>query len=329
MSKNNIKVTVFIPTWYGEQYLDEVLSSVFAQKVPFKYEVLIYDTSSTDSTPDIIKKYATLHKNLRYKTITKEEFGHGRTRNAAAYDAKGEIVVYISQDVTPAHDRWLYEIVKPFEISERIIGVMGKQDPRPYCFPLLKSEIKSVFKGFGPDFGTTVFYKDDFVKDQGTYDAISFYSDVNSAARKSYLTGELPYQDVLYAEDQLLGRDIIDAGYQKAYAPRANVVHSNDMKLSEYKNRMFDETLGLRKIGLKVEVPSRKAVVKMTTIGCLKDTLSILRDKDYSFKRKIYWLLVNPLYYIEKWRGIRLAAKADIDDVKLLDKYSLERMRNR
>lgn len=326
---SQLKATVFIPTWFGEQYLDEVLESIFKQEVPFQYEVLIYDTSSKDRTPEIIEKYAKKHKNLRHKTITKDEFGHGKTRNAAAHDAKGEIVVYISQDVTPAHDKWLYEMVKPFEMNERIVGVMGKQDPRPHCFPLLKSEIRSVFGGFGPDFGTTIFYKDDFVKDQGTYDAISFYSDVNSAARKSFLIGEIPYQDVPYAEDQLFGRDVIDAGYLKAYAPRGNVIHSNDMTLREYKHRMFDETMGLRKIGIPVSVPSKKLIAKMIVRGIARDTLAIPRDGQYSFKRKAYWLVMNPFYHIEKWRGVRLAALASLDDSKAMNKYSLEHIRNR
>ncbi len=324
-----IKATIFIPTWFGEQYLEEVLTSIFKQKVSFEYEVLIYDTSSKDRTPEIIENFAKKHKNLRHKTITKDQFGHGKTRNAAAHDAKGEIVVYISQDVTPAHDRWLYEMVKPFELNEKIVGVMGKQDPRPHCFPLLKSEIRSVFRGFGPDFGTTVFYKDSFVNDQSVYDAISFYSDVNSAARKSFLTGTLSYQDVPYAEDQLFGRDLIDAGYMKAYVPRGNVIHSNDMTLGEYKHRMFDETMGLRKIGIPVAIPGKKLIVKMCLRGMLRDAVNILRDDQYSWKRKLYWLVMNPCYHINKWRGIRKAALTDIDDKSTLDKYSLEHLRNR
>ena len=328
-TKDSIKATIFIPTWYGEQYIDEVLGAVFKQKVDFKYEVLIYDTSSKDNTPKIIEKYARKHSNLRHKTITKEEFGHGRTRNAAAHDAKGEIVVYISQDVTPAHRRWLHEIVQPFSISDEIVGVVGKQDPRAHCFPLLKNEIRSVFRNFGPDFGTTVFYNDDFVTDQATYDAISFYSDVNSAARRSHLISDLPYKDVPYAEDQLLGRDIINAGFKKAYAPRARVLHSNDMKLSEYKNRMFDEIIGLRNVGIAVNSPSVKSVIKMVGYGVFKDWVRTVRDNDYSWKRKIYWLILNPLYHIEKWRGVRLAANADLKDEGLIEKYSLESIRNR
>jgi rhamnosyltransferase len=329
MTKSNIKATVFIPTWFGEQYLDEVLDAVFKQEVPYSYEVLIYDTNSKDATPKIIEKYAKLHKNLRHKTITKDEFGHGKTRNAAAHDAKGEFVVYISQDVTPAHNRWLYEMLKPFEISDRIVGVMGKQDPRSHCFPLLKSEIRAVFSGFGPDFGTSVFYKDDFVKDQGVYDAISFYSDVNSAARRSFLIDRIPYQDVPYAEDQLLGRNIIDAGYQKAYAPRGNVVHSNDMKLNEYKHRMFDETMGLRKVGIPVGIPSKKQILKMTVKGIIRDAFNTMRDRDYSFRKKIYWLVMNPFYHVEKWRGVRLASLVDLQDTKTFEKYSLEHIRNK
>ena len=322
-------VTVFIPTYFGEQYLDELLTSVFNQKVDFSYEVLIYDTSSTDKTPEIIRNFAAKHDNLRHKTITKAEYGHGRTRAAAAHDARGEIVVYLSQDATPAHDRWLYEMTKPFSLQERIAGVVGKQDPRPNTFPLLKSEIRSVFGGFGNDCGLTLFYKDDFMKQQGQYDVVCFYSDVNSAARKSVLTGDIPYKDVPYAEDQLFGRDIIDAGYIKAYASRGNVLHSNEMKLSEYKNRMFDETLGLRKIGIPVEKPSIKTVLKIITKGIIRDWINTLIDRDYSWKRKLYWLAVNPLFHIEKWRGVRLATSVDIDDVETTSKYSLEELRSK
>ncbi len=316
--------TVFIPTYFGEQFLDELLDRVCTQKVDFNYEVLIIDTSSTDRTPEIIKKYADKYDNLRLKTITKAEYGHGKTRRDAAYEAKGEIIVYLSQDAVPAHDRWLYEMVKPFELNEKIVGVMGKQDPRPNALPLLKNEIRAVFGNFGPDAGTTIFYKDDFVKDQGQYDFISFYSDVNSAARRSILTGEIPYKPVAYAEDQLFGRDVIDAGYMKAYASRGNVIHTNDVSLGDYSARMFDETLGLRRVGIPVNKPSLKLVVKMSVKGIIKDWIRTIQDRDYSAKRKLYWLVMNPFYHIEKWRGVRRAASVSLTDTELLAKYSLE-----
>lgn len=329
MVNKKLAATVFIPTWFGEVYLDQLLDRVFSQRVDFNYEVLIFDTSSTDKTPEIIEKYAKKHANLRHKTITKKEYGHGRTRQAAAVAAKGDIVVYLAQDAIPAHDRWLYEMVKPFSLNDKIVGVVGKQDPRPKCVPLLKYEIRSVFGNLGPDFGTTIFYKDDYIKNQATYDMTAFYSDVNSAARRSFLVNEIPYKDVSYAEDQLFGRDVIDAGYMKAYAARANVVHSNDVSLKEYKNRLFDEVLGLRRVGIQVEIPRKKLILKQVVLGSTKDALKTLRDSDYSLKRKLFWLAVNPLYHIEKWRGIRIAAKIDMNDSESGKKYSLESLRER
>ena len=317
-------VTVFVPTYFGEDQLELLLDRVASQKVEFPYEVLIWDTSSTDRTPDIIEKFRASHDNVRVKTIAKADYGHGKTRREAAYDAKGEIVVYLSQDAIPAHDRWLYEIVKPFELNEKVAGVLGKQDPRPDALPLLKNEIRAVFGNFGSDMGTTLFYKDDFVKDQSQYDMISFYSDVNSAARKSILTSDIPYQEVPYAEDQLFGRDIINAGYIKAYAPRGNVIHTNDVPLSKYKARLFDETMGLRAVGIAVEKPGLKTVTKLVIKGVVKDWIRTIQDRDYSWKRKLYWLVMNPFYHIEKWRGIRLGATVPIGDKELFDKYSLE-----
>ena len=322
-------ITVFIPTYFGEDTLDELFRMVFRQKINKSFEVLVYDTSSTDKTPEIIQKYAKKHANLRYKTITKAEYGHGKTRAAAAHDARGDIVVYLSQDATPTNIHWLYEMVKPFEISEKVVGVLGRQLPRPKAPPILKHEIKAVFANLGPEDGLTLYYNDYFVKTKHQYDLISFYSDVNSAARRSILTGEIPYKDTPYAEDQLFGRDVIDAGYIKAYAARGSVFHSNDVRLRDYKARLFDETRGLRSVGIHVEPPARRTVLKMIVRGSLMDCVRTLRDREYSLKRKAYFLFTNPLYHIEKWRGVRLGARVNLDDGEKIDKHSLESQQSR
>lgn len=324
---DNIKATIFIPTYNGEKYLRRILKMIFKQKVDFEYEVLIIDSGSKDKTLDIIHEFKAKHDNLYLEKIPNTEFGHGKTRNYAAKIAKGEIVVYLSHDAVPANNMWLYEIVKPFDLNEKIIGVTGKQSPRAKCVPLQKYEIIGAFRNLGPDFGTTVFYKDSFMKNRVYDDSVSFYSDVNSAARRHYLVNVIPYRDVPYAEDQLFGRDLIEAGYYKVYAARANVEHSNDLRLTEYKHRIFDEIIGLRKIGVKVQRPSIKGVIKMIVFGVITDAIKTIYDPAYSLKRKIFWLVLNPLYHIEKWRGFRLAAAADVKDDAMFTKYSLEQKR--
>lgn len=313
-------VTIAILTYNGETYLRRILEMIRRQDYPGSVEVLVIDSGSTDATLDIVRAFpeVVLHQ------IPNSEFGHGKTRNLAAELAHGRFVAYLTHDAVPASDAWLRELLAPFDLDERIVAVMGKQIPRPGCFPLLKYEIRGVFAGFGPDFGTSVFYKDDFASSEGVLGAMSFYSDVNSAARRDFLRDVVPYRDVRYAEDQLFGRDVIDAGYVKAYAPRGVVEHSNDLTLSEYGKRIFDETVGLRQIGSPIPPMSAAQQARLTLRGIAGDTLRILRDGDYSWKRKLYWLAINPAFQARKWEAYRRSTQVDLSDSAAVAAGSLE-----
>ena len=315
--------SIVIPTFNGETYLREILAACTTQRIDGAFEILVVDSGSTDSTLSIVESFP----NVRLHQIPNSEFGHGRTRNLAAQLSGGEFVAFLSHDAIPATDRWLHEMLAPFSIDPRIVGVMGKQIPRPACFPLMKYDIEGVFAGFGPHFGTTVFYDDGFVQDPGTLAAITFYSDVNSAARRDILTGQIPYRDVLYAEDQMFGQDVIAAGFHKAYAPRAAVIHSNDVTLAEFGPRIFDETVGLRRIGTKVAPMSRGGSYARAARGALRDSSTILRDGSYTWRRKLYWIIVNPRYHLHKWRAYRKASLADLTDDARINADSLEHRR--
>jgi glycosyltransferase involved in cell wall biosynthesis len=305
---DNLLATVVVLTYNGERYLRDLLGALSVQRIDGEFETLVIDSGSTDATLDIVADFPA----VRLVQIPNSEFGHGRTRNFAAHQARGRYVAYLTHDAVPAHDRWLYELLKPFELNDRVAAVMGSQIPRPSAFPLLKYEIRSVFDGFGPGFGTTLFYDDDFITSEGVRNAVTFYSDVNSAARRDILTGPVPYQDVSYAEDQLFGRDIIAAGLMKAYAPRASVIHSNDLTLAEYDERMTEETMGQREVGIDVAVPSVSVVGRMVTRGVALDMVKLMRDRDFSWRRKLYYLVIGPLYHLQKWRGVRRGARAEL-----------------
>jgi rhamnosyltransferase len=315
--------TVAVLTYNGETYLEQILSAVEGQIIDGEVDILVIDSGSTDGTLGIVAR----HPGVRLHQIPNSEFGHGKTRNLAARLARGEFIAYLTHDAIPASDSWLRELLAPLrDAAADIKAVMGKQIPRPGCFPLLKYEIEGVFAGFGPDFGTTVFSDDGTAKDQGLIDALSFYSDVNSATRTSFLRDEIPYRDVRYSEDMMFGQDIIEAGYKKAYAPRGAVIHSNDLTLDEYGKRMFDETVALRQIGKAIPPMRRRAQLRMTVRGILADTIRILRD-DYSAVGKVSWLLVNPRFHRAKWRAYRAATRVDLGDEAAIRAGSLEHSR--
>jgi rhamnosyltransferase len=319
-----VTATVAVLSYNGELYLDEILSAIENQDFDGTIELLVIDSGSTDGTLDIVRR----HPAARLHEIPNSDFGHGKTRNLAAQLANGEFIAYLTHDAIPSHDRWLHELLAPLRSNDLgVKAVMGKQIPRPGCFPLLKYEILGVFAGFGPDFGTTVFYDYAKISDQGLIDALAFYSDVNSATRTAFLRDEIPYRDVRYSEDMLFGQDIIEAGYRKAYAPRGSVIHSNDLTLDEYGRRMFDETVALRQIGKPIPPMRRRAQLRMTVRGIVADSIRILRDREYGPARKLYWLAVNPRFHIAKWRAYRASTLVDLSDEAAIRAGSLEHSR--
>ena len=55
----------------------------------------------------------------------------------------------------------------------------------------------------------------------------TFFSDVNGCVAR-WAWQRIPYRAVPYAEDQLLGREMIEAGFAKVFHPGARVLHSHD-----------------------------------------------------------------------------------------------------
>lgn len=317
-------MTVAILTYNGEKYLSRILKKLAKQNFAEPFEILVIDSGSTDATLQIVKE----HPEVRLHQIPNNEFGHGRTRNLAAHLARGEFLAFLTHDAVPSNKHWLTELIDPFRRFPAVVAVLGKQVARPKAFPLQKYEIDGMFRNLGPDFGTTLFYGTPYLASRpAVIDSMSYFSDVNSAVRRSFLLETIPYRDVRYAEDQMFGRDVITGGYVKAYASRASVEHSNDLTLKEYGHRIFDETVGLRQIGADLPPISRMAVLWFSTHGVLGDSLRIVRDRAYSWRRKLYWLVVNPAYHLRKWNAYRASTLVDLDDHGAIRAGSLEHKR--
>lgn len=57
-------IAILISTYNGEKYLKDQLDSILKQSIIEKIDIWIRDDGSTDKTCDILKKYATLYKNI-------------------------------------------------------------------------------------------------------------------------------------------------------------------------------------------------------------------------------------------------------------------------
>jgi rhamnosyltransferase len=309
---------VIIPTFNGETYLAEALDAVRGQRFDGAVEVFVIDSGSTDATLDILGARPW----VRVHSIPNEEFGHGRTRNLAARMAGGRIVVFLTQDAIPSHDRWLAELVAP--LAGGAVASTGLQIPRASCFPMLKYEINGVFRKQGPADRVSFVRKGDHEPDGRELDEMTFYSDVNAATTREFLVEVIPYRDLPYSEDFAFAKDLILAGYTKAYTPMGSVIHSNDLTLREYGKRFYEEVVARRRVGHVLPPLTRGRQIVRFGYGVLGDSGRIIRDRDYGPIATIGWLVRNPAYQLAKWRSMYRATHVDLDDHATIDSESLE-----
>jgi len=234
-----LKASVVVLTKNPGQVFQQVLSSVLRQKAEFDFEILVIDSGSTDSTLDHIKALA--DPRIRLHQIAPSEFGHGKTRNLAVNLARGEFVAMLTHDACPEDDRWLNKLVQLAETDTRIAGVFGRHIAYPDANPFTRYELEIHFAGFRSAPIVQMSDPHRYGVDPGYRQFLHFFSDNNALLRKA-VWEQIPYPDVDFAEDQLWAKAVIEAGWRKAYAHDAVVLHSHNYELVERLQRSFDES---------------------------------------------------------------------------------------
>lgn len=90
-----IKVSVIVPVYNVEKYLQECVESLIGQTLK-EIEILLIDDGSTDSSGDICDRYAQEYENIR--VIHKENGGQGKARNLGLRHIQGKYVYYMDSD---------------------------------------------------------------------------------------------------------------------------------------------------------------------------------------------------------------------------------------
>lgn len=88
---NSLFVSIVIPVYNGEKFLQEALASVFSQTYR-DFEVIVIDDGSTDRSPEIIRSYPS----IRY--FLQENRGVAAARMRGIELAKGELIAFLDQD---------------------------------------------------------------------------------------------------------------------------------------------------------------------------------------------------------------------------------------
>ena len=90
-----IDVSIIVPVYNGEKYLNQCLDSISNQTLK-NIEIICVNDGSTDKTGTILSHYSS--KDKRFKIINTKNKGQGSARNTALNEAKGKYVAFVDAD---------------------------------------------------------------------------------------------------------------------------------------------------------------------------------------------------------------------------------------
>lgn len=281
-----LRASLVVPTLNARPYLPDLFAALRAQQPRPPDEILLIDSGSTDDTV----AFALREPGVRVETIT--NFSHGRARNLGGRRARGDIVVFLSQDALPAHPDWLARLMEPFA-DPTVAAVCSRQTPRPGANPMERYFLHTHFPG-----GPAVRRRK--AGSEPTF-AEAFFSNVSAAVRREALLAHPFDEELIMSEDQQLSRDLLRAGWGVVYAPESVVLHSHNYTLGVVLRRYFDSVYSLRQV-----YPAHGLSSSVTTGGgyTLREALHIVR-------RHPLWLPYYALYATARGLGALLGHVAE------------------
>lgn len=222
-----MKISIICPLYNAENYIEDLYLSIKKQKDVCIAEIKFILTESSDNTEDKLKKLK-----CNYKKISKQEFSHSLVREKAAFEAKGEIIVFITQDIKIVDEYWLYYLTKDIidgkceAAFSRQIGYEEHKVERYTREINYPSEKRIVSKEDIDRLGLMTF----------------FFSDASSAISKNIFIKLNGYdnKNLPTNEDMYFAYKLIMNGYRIEYAADSKIIHSHDLSFKETLKRYGD-----------------------------------------------------------------------------------------
>ena len=197
-----MKISVIIPAYNCEKYIDECLNSVLNQTFE-DFEIIIVCNKSSDGTLEKIKEYEQTYDKIRLIELDKN-YKQGIARNIGIENAKGEYILFVDSDdkVSPDFAEKMYVHIKERNTDIAICNSL--------CFDSKTGRLSDRDPHFQKFYET---YKDDIFCWRDIKEDIYYLSRVvwNKIYRRSFLTekkvkfpGEIFFEDLVFGYDVLI-----------------------------------------------------------------------------------------------------------------------------
>ncbi|MDY2802002.1 MAG: glycosyltransferase family 2 protein [Fusobacterium mortiferum] len=218
------KISIIVPIYNGEKYLEKLVSKIKEQEINKKIELIALVTKSKDNSLKKAKKLFDI-------VLEIEKFNHAKTRHEGALKSSGGILVFITQDILPYDNQWLKNLIEP--LTEEVIASFSRQIAYEE-----HSDIEKIIREFNYPNKDRLCNKE--MKEKNGRKNI-FYSDASSAIirKKFFELGGYDFE-VPTNEDVYLANKIIENGCSFLYASQSRIWHSHQLSLKETYKRYKD-----------------------------------------------------------------------------------------
>ena len=163
--EEEINLSVVMPVFNSEDYLNECLDSVLNQSLK-NIEIICIDDRSTDNSFDILREYADKHKNIKVFR-NDENRGAGFTRNRGLSYINGEYFAFVDSDDfldETAYEKVL-DLVKSNDLDFAMFQLINYNDETGEIYPESYYDIKCL----GDDYTEKVFNHEDTIDVDGMF----------------------------------------------------------------------------------------------------------------------------------------------------------------
>jgi rhamnosyltransferase len=283
-------ISVVIPVKDGGDDLRRCLDALARQRLDDEVELVVVDSSSRDGSAELARE-----RGARVEVIPAAEFNHGGTRNLGAGLARGELLVFTSQDAYAEGGDWLAALTAPLRADARLAGVYGRQLPHTDATPPERYFLDFLY-GSEPREQRAASLSELSME-------TTLFSNANAAVRRSVWEEFRFVDDIIMSEDQEWSRRVLLAGYGIVYEPRAAVRHSHPYTVGSAFRRFFDSGVSAERAYLAGGHPSA-GVLRRAALRYARGELAWLWRTG---QRR--WIPYAGVYELAKFAGLQLGAR--------------------